>query len=143
MIKYIFLLCIVISNVSAQSKIDLLKGTWKTIDNESFEHWDQMDSNKLKGFSYYFKNNQMIVSEYLEIRILENQIIYEASVIGANSGKTIAFQCIKNDSTLIFENLNHDFPQRISYQFINKDEIFINLNGKNNKTFQYKLIRKY
>lgn len=142
MIKYIFLFFIVLSKISAQFKVDLLKGTWKTMDNESFEHWDKLDSNKLKGFSYYFKNNQMVVTEYLEIRILKDQIIYEASVIGANSGKTISFQCVKNDSLFIFENLNHDFPQRISYQFLNKDEIFINLSGRNNKSIQYKLIKK-
>jgi hypothetical protein len=84
----------------------------------------------------------MVVTEYLEIQIINNQFLYQASVIGANLGKTISFEMIKNDSALIFENLNHDFPQRISYEFTNKDTILINLSGINNKKYNYKLYRK-
>jgi hypothetical protein len=143
MIKYILLFCFIQTSLIAQQRLDFLKGTWKTFDNKTYEHWDQLDSNHFKGFSYYFKGSQMVVTEYLEIQIINNQFLYQASVIGANFGKIISFEKIKNDSALIFENLNHDFPQRISYEFTNKDMILINLSGINNKMFQYKLIRKY
>jgi len=46
------------------------------------------------------------------------------------------FTCNK----LSFENEKHDFPNKIQYTQINENEIFVEVLGKNNEGFSYKMI---
>ncbi|MDP1621845.1 MAG: DUF6265 family protein [Bacteroidales bacterium] len=124
----------------AQSGLpDFLHGTWKVENREVYEHWDRLNDNSLKGFSYHFKNGQMTVSEYVDIYRTENEIIYTAAVLNQNQGKGIDFKLVKTDSAFIFENPDHDFPKRISYQKITDTEVFVRVSGENQKGFAYKM----
>src|SRR5690554_3120783 len=110
----------------AQSNLPYcLQGTWKIENKEIYEHWDKLNDNALKGFSYTLEDGQMSISEYLDISVINNEIIYTAIVLNQNQGKGINFKLTKTDSTFTFENLNHDFPKKIVYQKLSDSEFFV------------------
>ncbi|MDT7827698.1 DUF6265 family protein [Pricia sp. S334] len=140
--KYIFtLLMLFLTDIAfAQSDFpDFLQGTWKMENKESYEHWDKLNENTLKGFTYKIKDGQLRVSEYLDISRNKNQIIYTATVLNQNQAKGIEFELTKIDSTFTFENPKHDFPKKIVYQKRNESEIFVQVSdGKNGFSFKMK-----
>lgn len=143
--KNLFLLItlLTVNLTFAQSNIpDFLQGTWKMENKEIYEHWDKLNSQTLKGFSYKLKNGQMEISEYLDISERDNQIIYTATVINQNSGNGIEFKLTKTDSTYTFENPVHDFPKKISYQKISENEVFVQVSNGKQKGFSYKMVKQ-
>lgn len=118
-----------------------LAGTWKIENKEEFEHWDLMNDRSLKGISYSVKNNQMLISEYLEITQDKKNITYSATVKGQNQGRSISFKCTKNDSMLVFENSAHDFPKKIVYHRKSETEIDVRVSDGKEKGFGYRLSR--
>lgn len=143
--KYIFLLITLLTlNLTfGQSNIpDFLQGTWKMENKEIYEHWDKLNSQTLKGFSYKLKNGQMGISEYLDISERDNQTLYTATVINQNNGKGIEFKLTKTDSTYTFENPAHDFPKKISYQKLSDNEIFVQVSDGKQKGFSYKMTKQ-
>jgi len=118
---------------------DFLQGTWKMENKEIFEHWDLLNDNSLKGFSYSLKNGQMTISEYLDISRNKNEIIYTAAVLNQNQGKGINFRLTKSDNLFIFENPGHDFPQKIIYQKLSDTEMFVRVLGDKQTGFSYRM----
>jgi uncharacterized protein YciI len=118
---------------------EFLLGTWKMENKDVYEHWDKLNENTLKGFTYKLKSGQMHISEYLDIRKDKKKIIYSATVLKQNSGKAVDFTCIKTDSTYTFENPHHDFPKKIVYQRLNETEIYVQVSDGKQKGFAYKM----
>jgi len=118
---------------------DFLQGTWQVENKESFEHWDRLNENSLKGFSYQLKDGQMLISEYLDIARTNKQITYTATVLSQNKGMGISFKQTKTDSTFTFENPRHEFPKKIVYQKLNDTEVFVQVSDGKQKGFAYKM----
>lgn len=140
--KKILVFIVLLSGKSAFSQIvfpSFLQGTWKVENKEIYEHWDKLNEQTLKGFSYQISNGQITVSEYLEIIQRKREIVYTATVIGQNQGISVEFKQTNGDSILIFENPNHDFPKKISYKKISDTELFVNVSDGGQKGFSYRL----
>lgn len=137
----IFLFSIFILNINfAQSEIPFfLQGTWKMENKEIYEHWDKLNNNSLKGFSYKIKDGKMSVSEYLEISVKENEVVYSATVLNQNEGKSIKFKLTNSEVNFTFENPEHDFPKKIVYQKLSDTEIFVQVSDGEQKGFSYKM----
>jgi uncharacterized protein YciI len=121
---------------------DFLVGTWKMENKETFEHWDKINGQTLKGFSYQLSNGQMMVSEYLEIEQRKNELFYTATVLNQNQGKSIEFKLSQSDSAYVFENLRHDFPKKIIYQKNSDNELFIQISDGKQKAFAYRMLKQ-
>ena len=142
--KYILTLLILFVielSVAQSSYPDFLQGTWKMENKEIYEHWDKLNENTLKGFSYKLKDGQMFISEYLDITKVNNEVIYTATVLKQNQGKEVHFKLTNTDSTFTFENPNHDFPKKIVYQKLNDTEVFVKVSDGKQKGFAYKMKR--
>ena len=122
---------------------DFLQGTWKMENKEIYEHWDKLNENTLKGFSYEMKEGQMAVSEYLDISRNGNKTIYRATVLNQNRGEAINFKLTRSDSIFAFENPDHDFPKIILYQKLTDAEIFVRLSDGKSKEFSYKMKKSF
>jgi len=118
-------------------------GTWKMEGKEQYEVWESTKNKELIGYSYRFNDNQKIITETLSIKIIENNIIYEATVPDQNEGKTIPFT-LNNEikEYLSFENIKHDFPKKIQYKRLNNDEIEVTVLGDEGKGFSYKQLKQ-
>ena len=136
----ICILCLLLAcSENKLSRVDFIIGTWKMEGKEQYENWELSNNKELIGYSYKFKDSQKIITETLSIKILENTVIFEATVPDQNEGKTIPFT-LNNEIKhhLSFENIDHDFPKRIQYKRINENEIEVTVLGDKDEGFSYK-----
>lgn len=140
---YFLITLLTVKFAFGQSNVpDFLQGTWKMENKEVYEHWNKLNSQTLKGFSYKLENGQMEVLEYLDISKTNDQTLYTATVINQNDGNGIEFKLTKTDSTFTFENPAHDFPKLIAYQKLTDNEIFVQVTDGKQKGFSYKMTKQ-
>jgi hypothetical protein len=112
-----------------------LAGCWERNDRGSIfaEMWMKPAGTSIMGTGRTVKNGKTADYEYLRIEQREDAIYYVAKP-RANAQET-AFKLVKwaaND--FVFENPEHDFPQRILYK-INGDSLTARIEGtRNGKT---------
>lgn len=125
------------------SRVDFIIGTWKMEGKEQYENWELSNNKELIGYSYKFKDGQKIITETLAIKILENTVIFEATVPDQNEGKTIPF-ILNNEikDYLSFENMDHDFPKKIQYKRINENVIEVTVAGDKGEGFSYRQVKQ-
>lgn len=128
----------------------LLLGNWRSTSNQVIfdEEWQQIDSYILEGHASMKnpKTNEIFFSETLCIQTIGNHIVYIASV---NNNLPILFTLthyeLKEEKyTWIFENNEHDFPQRIIYSLDGQNRLNAIVEGsqKNKKVKEeFHLIR--
>ncbi|MDR1055214.1 MAG: VOC family protein [Prevotellaceae bacterium] len=126
--------------LEAQTIPAFLQGTWKMENENIYEHWDILSQKHMKGISYTTKNGNIVFIEYLNIAVIDKEVVYTATVPGHNQGQAIDFMQITDNSLWIFENLRHDFPQRIVYEKLSNTEISVQLSG-GDKNMYYKMIK--
>lgn len=120
------------------SQLGFLDGTWKLTDKEQYEVWEQRQRGVLQGYSFWLKDGERVVTETLQIRMLNGQLCYEATVPDQNAAATIPFTLNKEvTDRLSFENLQHDFPKKIQYRFLSADRVEVTVLGADGKGFSY------
>jgi len=132
----IFTLLITIVS-SAQPKMvfkkHLFLGTWQTDSDELiFEEWTYVNDNLYTGKTYYISGNDTTFIETLRLCYIDNIFCYCATVQGHNDNKEIVFRLkhIENHGEkLTFENREHDFPQRIVYEFSSNNTMTAAVDG--------------
>ncbi len=89
---------------------------------DTYEEW-YMLGDILKGRSYEVRNSDTLITEELEIFKGKDKLIYYiATVENQNQGKPVYFKLISYEpQRFVFENLEHDFPERIIYFREGKD----------------------
>lgn len=126
----------------AQSPLPLfLEGTWKMEGKENYEQWSILNANHLKGFSYKKNAKEIVVTEYLDISSMGGEVFYTAHVLNQNEGIGIEFKQILSGKECVFENPEHDFPQKIVYKKLNDNEVQVMVLGSNGQGFSYKLTK--
>ena len=139
------------SNVKAQKDpsktFSFVLGSWEmqTPKGKIVEQWSQVSDKILKGKSYRVNaKGDSVLTEILQIRKIGKDVFYCSTVADQNDGKEVCFKLISTKGQIyIFENVAHDFPQRIVYQNLGKNEMLAwiegELNGKSRKSeFRYK-----
>ncbi len=139
----ILLLWLTTNSFSQSTFPRFLQGTWKMENKDTYEHWDLLNDQTMKGFSYKLKNGKMEISEYLDISNAANKVIYTATVLHQNQGKGVVFTLTKSDSTFIFANPGHDFPKKITYKPLSNNEIWVEVSDNNQKAFTYTLKKQH
>ncbi len=93
-----------------------MTGCWALDGQEagSGEIWTQPAGDSMLGISRIIKNGKTVAFEYLRVMTVESGVALFASPAGQN---TTQFNLSSlNDREVVFENLGHDFPQRITYR---------------------------
>lgn len=139
------------SDVKAQKNpsktFEFVLGSWEmqTPKGKIVEQWSEGADKILKGKSYRINaKGDSVLSETLQIRKIGKDLFYCSTVANQNDGKEVCFKLISTkDRIYIFEDKDHDFPQRIVYQNLGKNEMLAwiegELNGKSRKSeFRYK-----
>lgn len=106
----------------AQEKTDMQKILW-IVDNwvsaegesRSYEEWKVVNENLYEGSSKTIKNSEVIFSEQLIIENSPEGIFYIADVEHNSAPAKFRMSSV-SDSTVVFENPEHDFPKKITYQ---------------------------
>jgi len=144
--KHFFLLVMIIhlmilsacinSQVSEKYKkmqqFTLLEGDWQfEIDNGLFgEHWKKENDSVFSGMGYMLIGDDTVSREILSLEQQSSDIYYIATVEGHNNGQPVKFiMTSDSNNVFVFENKDHDFPQRITYQFDGSDNLLAIVEG--------------
>ncbi|KXK42791.1 MAG: hypothetical protein UZ05_CHB002002905 [Chlorobi bacterium OLB5] len=143
MLKYLLILIFIIMSKTAfsQNNADMQKLLWivdkwvsQSETSTSYEHWEKTNETLYTGGSETIKNGDTVFAEKLKIELIEGKVYYIADV--AHNPAPVKFLLTEvNENSAIFENPEHDFPQKITY--INENGILhavIEGPGKDGKT---------
>ena len=90
-------------------------GCWRRGSGHTFqeERWSPANGDAMVGINRTVRNGRLAAFEYLQIRLVDGRLTYVA--LPSGQAETMFPLAAATDSTLVFENLEHDFPQRIGY----------------------------
>jgi Domain of unknown function (DUF6265) len=115
-------LCAVLLATAAQQskstydKVSWIAGCWEGAmgSGKTQEQWMKPEGDSMLGMSRTVVNGKTPFFEFLQIKRDGEDLVYIARPQGK---EPTPFKLVKlNDSAAVFENLEHDFPQRIAYQ---------------------------
>jgi hypothetical protein len=116
-------------------KLSWIVDRWVSTDGESasYEHWEKTGENLFTGGSETVKNGDTLFAEKLKIELINGSIYYIADVF--HNPAPVKFKLTHlAENEAVFENPQHDFPQKISYKQIDGDlHASIEGPGKDNK----------
>ncbi len=139
-IGFSFVVFISCNNSEKFQGFEKLSGKWKSeINNNLYfsENWE-IENNKMVGEGFEIKNYDTLFREKLQVEIVNGKLIYIADVYGSKFPEM--FTCIKKtDGSWLFENMEHDFPQKLHYN-LKENELVIFLYGKENQNEIYDTI---
>lgn len=105
-----------------------ISGCWKSSDGGE-EQWMKPAGGSMIGMARTIAGGKTVFTEYLQIREEKGTVSYIVSL--GLSAKPVAFKLVKGDrGEAIFENPEHDFPQRIIYRLESPDSLAARIEGK-------------
>jgi hypothetical protein len=116
-------------NSAEMWKLGFISGCWKGGDSGLIleEQWTRPAGQSMLGVGRTIKAGKTEFYEFLQIRERSDGIFYIAE---PNGEKAVSFKLVKvNDTQAIFENPQHDFPQRITYQRTIDGSLLASLEG--------------
>ncbi len=117
------------------NRLDWFIGSWTGETSESIftETWVKVNDTLFTGQSYFIKGNDTLGSETISLQQQDTSVFYVPLVEGQNDNKPISFKLTYSDGTnAVFENPEHDFPQKIAYQLKENDSLIATISGNNN-----------
>ena len=123
----------------------LFPGKWKMeIENaEVYEEWSVVNDSELIAKSFTIENADTSTSEIIYLKKFSDNWAYVA--IPKNQSITLFSLTDFTNKKFIFENKEHDFPQRISYEFHKDGKMTASIEGDVNgemkrKEFSFRIV---
>ena len=110
-----------------------LAGCWagETRGQEYNEQWMKPSGEAMLGMSRTVSKNKMVDYEFLQIRQQDDGEVYY--IAKPSRQAEASFKLIKaGPQELIFENPQHDFPQRIIYRLVSDGSLVARIEGTRN-----------
>lgn len=109
-----------------------LPGKWimQTHVATTIEEWKTDREGVLQGNSVRIKGKDTVPQESISLSLNGNDVFYIPTVHGQNGGNPVPFKL--TDATanrFMFANPQHDFPQKIVYEFVHKDSLHAWIEG--------------
>jgi hypothetical protein len=114
------------------NKLDWFIGSWTGVTSESTftETWQKVNDTLFTGQSYFIKGSDTLSSETISLQQHDTSVFYVPLVEGQNDNKPVHFRLTFSDSVnAVFENPEHDFPQKIAYQLKENDSLIATISG--------------
>ncbi len=116
----------------ALTNVQWMLGRWENNSPEGnlSEIWTKENDSTLSGESYFVIKNDTVFAEKVKLFQSGNNLVYEVNVANQNEGKPVAFaSTFFNNKTAIFENENHDYPNKIIYNKVLDDSLVATISG--------------
>jgi len=91
------------------------------------EQWMAPRGHAMLGVSRTVRGDSLVAYEVVVIREQGGMLAYEAHPSGQTAA--VFLSRLLTDSSVVFENLQHDFPQRIGYERRGRDSLFAWVEG--------------
>jgi hypothetical protein len=119
--------------VEVWQQFRFLSGKWKVENSTLIEKWQLDGEDVLTGKAYSIASQDTILHELIQLIFDQNNIWYKAQVIGQNNDQSILFKLVKCQPNLfVFENAEHDYPQKIGYRRVGSDKMLVWIEGSKN-----------
>ena len=128
MLTAVFLTCLCADPILAD--LSFIRGHWRNEQQGSMqeEWWTDDRGNIMLGISRIAKPGKSAFFEYLRIELKQGKIYYVASPKG---GQPVSFALIElTGKRVVFENKQHDFPQRIIYERVGDQVLSARIEGE-------------
>ena len=117
-------------------KFERLNGQWEGIQGSGIYHeeWNLKSENELTGKAYMIRSGEILNTEILKIHENPDGIFYTAEV--SHNVTPVSFKLtFQDENSFVFENPEHDFPKKITYEFenINKLKATVEATNKEKK----------
>ena len=117
-----------------------LEGEWQEAPGIGYREVWEKDGRNLWGAGYMHAGDSYSQTENLEIEVSDSTLVYRATVPDQNEGQTISFPLSShNDSTLVFTNPEHDFPNVIAYRFFSDSLLHIDVQSLTDSSGNFSL----
>jgi stress response protein SCP2 len=129
---FIFVSCQKSKEVNKIVNADWLLGNWenKSFEGNLEETWKKVNDTTFQATSYFIKEKDTLHFETIKLQKKGEALTYSAAVKGQNNDKAVVFKLTtETEKQLVFENLKHDYPQKISYSQITPDSIVVKISG--------------
>ncbi|RWW92134.1 DUF6265 family protein [Flavobacterium cerinum] len=114
-------------------KTNWLIGNWGHTSKEGSltETWTKANDSVYKGETYFVVGGKdTVFSEKVDLVQENDKLTYIVSVPGQNNEKPVRFDMTSiSDTTIIFENPAHDYPNKIVYNKIGNDSVVAEIFG--------------
>jgi hypothetical protein len=127
----------------SKDKVDIndyrwMLGTWLAHGLEFYEKWEVQDDSTFVGIAFNDNEGDTVVTERILFQKRGGELQYVPTVYNQNSGRAIVFKAVNAEANLIqFENMEHDFPNRIVYFNTSEQQMDVKLEGiRNGEVFQ-------
>lgn len=110
--------------------LDWLPGCWEAEGGEvgSGEMWMRAAGGSMFGLSRTIKGGKVVAHELMQLRLgPDGRLVFVARPSGQKEA-TFPLKSLQ-DRTAVFEDLGHDFPQRISYRPVGRDRLLARIEG--------------
>lgn len=134
-----------VSETPNLESIDWILGEWiqQTEQTTTFECWKKEDPTTFRGYGSTTQSGseKRRTEEYLLLTSLGEEIYYFAKV--PHNELPTAFKLTEfSDSHAIFENLEHDFPNRLEYRLIAPQVLSVKVSGSASQGFEINFRRR-
>jgi len=109
-----------------------LIGNWgNTLPDGSFiEKWTKENDTVYKAESYFIANNDTLFAEYVTLGKVNDTITYTVTVPDQNNEQPVGFKLTSMSANkMVFENPQHDYPNKIEYTKVTADSIIAVIYG--------------
>jgi hypothetical protein len=117
-------------NYPELEKAQWLLGKWRNSlpEGDLIEFWVPENDSTLAGMGFMVVDQDTIFSDEVYIQQIDKDLYYIS--IDRSTGKPVEFRLTSSaEKLLVFENLDHDFPQKISYQQLSDDSLIAEISG--------------
>lgn len=121
-----------LSQTQLIKQADWLIGSWsnQTPGALFMEVWTKQNDSTYLGSSYTLANQDTVSAEKVRLEQRNGHLYYIPTVKKQNNGMPVPFALTTaTGGYLSFENPQHDFPQKITYQLISKDSLVAEISG--------------
>jgi len=120
------------STFNGLEKAAWLIGQWQNNSNggHGTETWEKENDSTYSATSYFVVDKDTVSSEKIKLVQSGKDVFYIPTVRDQNSEQPVKFKMTSNQNgLLVFENPNHDFPQKITYLRISEEVIKAEISG--------------
>jgi hypothetical protein len=148
----LFTLCLLLSacqdSKTTIADFEWLVGDWYRIEDQSIfsEKWKRVDALHLQASGSVVKGGETIMQEQIVLEERPDGIYFIPTVMEENEDRSVEFKLVDHkNGEFVFENKDHDFPQRIIYAHPHPDTLDARIEGMMKgklKTVYFKMGRK-
>jgi len=117
---------------SPLEKLDWIIDRWIYTDSKeiTYENWVKTNDSLYSGETYTVRDGDTVFNERLKIEKAGDDVLYTA-IVKHNPGP-VNFKLVElGDNKAVFENPEHDFPTRITYELRENSILYAKAEGKN------------